>query len=191
MMPIAKRHGPHAIAAIGRVLRPMRADPARSPLVGQGFTAPQTITVSSPEFADGAPMPLACAGPGVGHNRSPELQWAGVPAESRQLVLVLDDVDVPLPTPLIHSIAVLEPNVSGLAAGAFTADQVRVIPTVLSKTGYSGPRPIPGHGPHRYRFHLLALDCPLPADINSAKHLIAAAAHHVLARGILTGSYER
>lgn len=178
-------------AFLGRMLRPMRADPARSPLAGPGFAVPQTITVSSPEFADGAPMPIRCAGPGVGDNQSPELQWTGVPPAARQLLLVLDDVDVPLRTPLIHSIAVLAADVGGLAAGAFTAERVHIIPTILSKTGYSGPRPIPGHGPHRYRFHLLALDCPLAADIDSAKRLIAAAAHHVLARGTLTGSYER
>jgi Raf kinase inhibitor-like YbhB/YbcL family protein len=176
---------------LGRLLRPLRADPARSPLSGKGFVAPRIITVSSPDFADGAPMPVRCAGPGVGDNQSPELHWTGVPSEARQLVLVLDDVDVPLRTPLIHSIAVLESDVGGLAAGAFTADQVRIIPTLLSKTGYSGPRPIPGHGPHRYRFHVLALDCPIPADVGSVKQLIAAASSHVIARGTLTGRYER
>ncbi|MUL49216.1 YbhB/YbcL family Raf kinase inhibitor-like protein [Mycobacterium sp. CBMA293] len=176
---------------IGRLLRPLRADPARSPLASSGFAAPQAITVSSLDFTDGAPMPARCAGAGVGDNESPELRWTGVPAETRQLVLVLDDVDVPLRTPLIHSIAVLEPGCTGLAAGAFTAKHVRVIPTMLSKTGYAGPRPIPGHGPHRYRFHVLALDCPLPTGINSPKQLMAAAPGHVIAMGTLTGSYER
>lgn len=179
------------IATVGRLLRPLRADPARSPLAAAGFAASHTITVSSPDFADGAAMPITCAGPGVGDNQSPELHWAGVPPQTRQLVLVLDDVDVPLRTPLIHSIAVLEPGCTGLAAGAFTTDHVRVIPTILNKTGYAGPRPIPGHGPHRYRFHVLALDRELPSDINSTKQLIVAAMHHVLASGTLTGNYER
>lgn len=136
-------------------------------------------------------MPVRCAGPGVGDNQSPELHWTGVPAEARQLVLILDDVDVPLRAPLIHSIAVLDPELGGLAAGEFNADHVRVFPTMLSKTGYSGPRPIPGHGPHRYRFHVLALDFAITTQITSTKQLIDAASTRVVARGTLTGTYER
>jgi phosphatidylethanolamine-binding protein (PEBP) family uncharacterized protein len=62
---------------------------------------------------------------------------------------------------------------------------------MLSKSGYSGPRPIPGHGAHHYRFHVLALDRPIPDDATSVKAVLAAAAGHVLARGTLTGTYER
>ena len=88
-------------------------------------------------------------------------------------------------------IAILDPTLSGLAAEAFTADHVRVIPTLLSKTGYSGPRPIPGHGPRRYRFHVPALDCPVPTAIASMRHLITAASSHVIASGVLAGNFER
>ncbi|MGB8407713.1 MAG: YbhB/YbcL family Raf kinase inhibitor-like protein [Mycobacterium sp.] len=179
------------IATVGRLLRPLRADQARSPLAAAGFAAPQTITITSPDFTDGGPMPISSAGHGVGDNNSPELRWIGVPSGTQQLLLVLDDIDVPLRTPLIHSIAVLEPDRDGLAAGAFTADSVRIVPTMLSKKGYAGPRPIPGHGPHRYRFQLLALDWPIPPDVNSVQQLMAAASGHVVARGSLTGSYER
>ena len=68
---------------------------------------------------------------------------------------------------------------------------LRTVRTRLSKDGYSGPRPIPGHGPHRYRFHVLALDRPVPSDVATVKALLAAASGHVLARGTLTGTYER
>jgi phosphatidylethanolamine-binding protein (PEBP) family uncharacterized protein len=62
---------------------------------------------------------------------------------------------------------------------------------LLSKTGYAGPRPIPGHGPHHYRFHLLALDRSIPDSAVTVKAVLAVAAGHVLARGTLTGTYER
>lgn len=176
---------------IGRLLRAVRADPARSPLNSARLQAAQTITVSSPDFVDGGPMPASSAGHGVGDDISPTLRWTGVPAGTRQLVVVLDDIDVPLRTPLIHSVAVLGPDTDGLAAGAFTTDHARIIPTMLAKNGYSGPRPIPGHGPHRYRFHVLALDCPVPAEVTSPRQLFHSAAGHVIARGTLTGSYER
>ena len=178
---------------IGRLLRPVRASAARSPLAAAAFTAPETVVITSPTFDDGAPMPARCAGHGVGDDVSPELRWSGVPAAAEQLVLFLDDVDVPLRSPLFHSVAVLDPALPGLAEGAFgigTAG-VRVVPTMLGKTGYSGPRPIPGHGPHHYRFHLLALDRRLPDSAVTVKHVLAASAGHVLARGMLTGTYER
>lgn len=176
---------------MGRLLHSVRSDPARSPLSRPELQASESITVSSPAFDDGAPMPRRHAGRGVGDDISPELNWTGIPDDARQLVLILDDIDVPLRTPLVHSIAVLRPDTGGLAAGHFSSEHVRIIPTMLAKKGYSGPRPIPGHGPHRYRFHLLALDRPVPQDVASPKQLYRAAANHVIARGTLTGSFQR
>lgn len=178
---------------IGTLLRRVRADPDRSPLAGKDFDAPITITVTSPAFADGDPIPRTHAGRGVGDDASPELHWQDVPTGTGALVLLLDDVDVPLRTPLIHSMAIVAPDAEGLGDGEFRTGTtgVRVVPTMLSKHGYSGPRPIPGHGPHRYRFHVLALDRSIPDDATSIKAVLAAASGHVLARGTLTGTYER
>jgi phosphatidylethanolamine-binding protein (PEBP) family uncharacterized protein len=178
---------------IGKVLRRVRADPVRSPLAGRGFEAPATIVVTSPAFADGGPIPRRHAGKGVGDDVSPGVQWRGIPPGTAALVLLMDDVDVPLRSPLIHGVAILAPGAEGLGEGEFRtgAEGVRVVPTMLSKDGYSGPRPIPGHGAHCYRFHLLALDRRVPEDAASVKAVLAAASGHVLARGTLTGTYER
>jgi phosphatidylethanolamine-binding protein (PEBP) family uncharacterized protein len=179
--------------ALGRLLRPVRASAARSPLAGAGFAAPDTITVTSPAFTDGGKIPRHHAGKGVGDDVSPELRWTGVPPGTAALVLLMDDVDVPLRTPLFHSVAVLEPGKDGLGDGEFRtgATGVRNVPTMLSKDGYSGPRPIAGHGPHRYRFHVLALVRRVPEDAATVKAVLAAASGQVLARGTLTGTYER
>src|SRR5882757_8481311 len=104
---------------IGRMLRRVRSDPDRSPLAGSGFEAPATITVTSPAFADGGPIPRRHAGKGVGDDVSPEVCWQGVPPGTAALVFLMDDVDVPLRTPLIHSVAVLAPDVDGLSEGEF------------------------------------------------------------------------
>ncbi|MDT5105295.1 MAG: hypothetical protein QOI25_2808 [Mycobacterium sp.] len=179
--------------AIGRLLRPVRASAARSPLAGAGFAAPDTIAVTSPAFTDAGNIPRRHAGNGVGDDVSPELRWTGVPPGTAALVLLMDDVDVPLRTPLFHSVAVLEPGNDGLGEGEFRtgATGVRTVPTMLSKDGYSGPRPIGGHGPHRYRFHVLALARRVPEDAATVKAVLAAASGQVLARGTLTGTYER
>jgi phosphatidylethanolamine-binding protein (PEBP) family uncharacterized protein len=177
----------------GRLLRNVRAGEHRSPLSGAGFAAPFAITVSSTAFSDGGAIPQSSAGKGVGDNTSPQLRWTGLPSETRQLVLIIDDVDVPLPRPLLHTIAVIDPQVQDVDAGALQPGTagMRFIPGGLGHRGYAGPRPIPGHGLHRYRFHLFALDEPIPDGVTTAKALLKQMAGHVLARGMLTGTYER
>ncbi|MBS9533390.1 YbhB/YbcL family Raf kinase inhibitor-like protein [Mycobacterium sp. M1] len=178
---------------LGRMLRRVRAGAHRSPFAGSGFDAPGIITVTSSAFTDGAAMPTSCAGKGVGDDISPPLRWDGVPAQTRQLVLIIDDVDVPLPRPLLHTVAVLDPTVDALAAGAMQPGTagLRFLRGSLGHRGYAGPRPIPGHGPHHYRFLLFAVDAPITDRVQTSRQLLLAMAGHVLARGALTGTYEQ
>ncbi len=175
---------------IGKLLRNVRAGEHRSPLAGSDFAAPDDITVTSTAFGDGSAMPTASAGKGVGDNASPQLSWAGLPSQTRQVVLIIDDIDVPLPRPLLHTVAVIEPGVQNIDTGALQPGTagIRFIPGSLGHRGYA-PRPIPDHGPHRYRFLVFALDQPVGGDATSKalKQMVG----HVLARGTLTGTYER
>lgn len=178
---------------LGKIFRRVRAGAHRSALNGSGYAAPQSIVVTSSAFADGAAMPKSSAGKGVGDNTSPALRWDPLPLDTEQVVLIIDDVDVPLPRPLLHTVAVIEPTVAGVTAGSLQPGTagMRFIRADLGHRGYAGPRPIPGHGPHHYRFHVFALDEPIADSVSSAKTLLAAMAGHVLARGLLTGVYER
>jgi phosphatidylethanolamine-binding protein (PEBP) family uncharacterized protein len=182
---------------LGKLFRRVRAGARRSPFAGSGFAAPETITVTSSAFAEGGAMPPSSAGKGsrkgLGANTSPALRWAGLPPETRQVVLIIDDVDVPLPHPLLHTIAVIEPALDQVAAGCLQPGTagMRFVRADLGHRGYAGPRPIPGHGPHHYRFHVFAMDQPIPETVTKAKALLAAMSGHVLARGVLTGTYER
>jgi Raf kinase inhibitor-like YbhB/YbcL family protein len=176
---------------LGKLLRRFRAGEDRSPLSGQEYAADTTIDVTSPAFTDGGTIPQKHAGDGVGDNVSPALQWTGVPADTKQLVLIMDDLDVPMPKPLMHTIAVLEPDVGGLAEGELKPGTtgIRLVKAFGDK--YVGPRPIAGHGSHHYRFLVFALDEPVPDEVTDHKALLTAMAGHVLARGGLTGTYER
>jgi hypothetical protein len=55
-----------------------------------------TITLRSSAFADGGSIPKAFTCDGS--DRSPPLEWSGVPAAARSLALVCDDPDAPLGT---------------------------------------------------------------------------------------------
>jgi hypothetical protein len=178
---------------IGKLLRNVRAGEHRSPFAGSDFAAPDDIAVTSNAFRDGEPLPKASGGKGVGDNTSPPLSWAGLPLQTRQVVLIIDDVDVPLPRPLLHTVAVIEPGVHSFDTGALQPGTagMRFIPGSLGHRGYAGPRPIPGHGPHHYRFLVFALDQPIPDGVATAKALLKQMAGRVLVRGTLTGTYER
>jgi Raf kinase inhibitor-like YbhB/YbcL family protein len=179
---------------IGKLLRRLPvAGERRSPFAGPDFAAPFAVTVTSAAFAEGAAIPKANAGKGVGDNLSPQLSWTGVPPGTRQLVLIIDDVDVPLPRPIVHNAAVLDPTITHLDTGALQPGTagIQAIRADLRQHGYAGPRPIPGHGPHHYRFQLFALDAPITQPVSTVKALRKQMAGHVLARGLLTGTYER
>jgi phosphatidylethanolamine-binding protein (PEBP) family uncharacterized protein len=179
------------MALLGRLFRRVRAGEHRSPLAGAQYAAPTTIAVTSTAFAPGAAIPATHAGKGVGDNLSPPIQWSGAPAQAAHIVLVMDDVDVPLPKPLLHTVALIEPRITGFGEGELQPGTVGVRCVKAFGDRYMGPRPIKGHGPHRYRFHLFALDQRVPDDVTTADEVLRAMAGHVLARGVLTGTYQR
>jgi phosphatidylethanolamine-binding protein (PEBP) family uncharacterized protein len=176
---------------IGKLLRRVRAGERRSPLSAPEYAGAATLDVTSSAFSDGGAIPQKYAGKGVGDNVSPPLQWSGVPAATKQLALVLDDIDVPGPKPLMHNIALFDADSTGIAEGDLTPGTAGVRLVKAFGDTYVGPAPIPGHGPHHYRFLLFALDERVPDEVADHKAFLAAIAGHVLARGVLTGTYER
>jgi Raf kinase inhibitor-like YbhB/YbcL family protein len=62
----------------------------------------------------------------------------------------------------------------------------------FGRSGYGGPCPPPGHGPHRYVFTLYAVDVSaLDLHGNSREALEKAVHAHTLATARLMGRYER
>jgi hypothetical protein len=123
------------------------------------------------------------------------LNWDDVPKGTEQLLLIIEDVDVPLPRPLIHTVALFSPAMTRLAEGALVSGNEHIwFPRLgLGRSGYAGPRPIPGHGPHHYGFHLYALDLAIPAstEVKGVKGVLPAVNGHVLAAAHLTGTHEQ
>jgi Raf kinase inhibitor-like YbhB/YbcL family protein len=177
----------------GRLLRNRRAGESSLAWHADGLAAPDTVQLSSPDFDANGAMPERTAGKPVGSNISPALAWSGVPAEAKELVLVVEDPDAPLNRPFVHAVARLDPSIGAVAAGDLNEGAPHQGGRgEFGRRGYSGPRPVPGHGPHSYVFQLFALDTDILGDDTlRPATVISAMKGHVIARGRLTGTYER
>ncbi|HEY7276714.1 MAG TPA: YbhB/YbcL family Raf kinase inhibitor-like protein [Trebonia sp.] len=188
------------MSIVGTLLKNRRAGEAGLAWHLPALAGPKTLQLSSAAFADGAPIPLEHAGKRIGgRETSPPLAWSIVPAGTAGLLLVMEDVDAPMGKPFVHLVALVDPTVTALPGGALSpataADGVRLLKSSMGR-GYVGPAPIKGHGPHHYVFQLFALATPAAPDNATAasvspRALLGAVRGPVLARGRLTGSYER
>jgi phosphatidylethanolamine-binding protein (PEBP) family uncharacterized protein len=184
-----------ALVPLGRALRGKRAGDQHSVRRAPALTTNQTIKFSTPAFAHGATIADRHAGLGRGPNISPALRWGTLPENTRQLLLVVEDVDVPTSRPNIHTIALFAPEITDFSEGQLTPENssVRYVPVRGGRTGYHGPRPLPGHGPHHYGFHLYALDDAIPPStpLLGLSTLLDLVTGHVIAAGFFEGTKQR
>jgi Raf kinase inhibitor-like YbhB/YbcL family protein len=133
-----------------------------------------------------------------GENISPPLSWAGLPPDTKSLVLIVDDPDAPDPMApqrtwvhwVLYNIPVqsfgLPENVTLPQLPAGTREGLND----WQRTGYGGP--CPPIGRHRYFHHLYALDTFLRDMRNPTKSQIEAAMQgHILEHTALVGLYQR
>ena len=187
---------------LGRLLKNRRAGETHTSWNLANLQGPELLTLTSQNFADGDVMPLEhCAKNIGGDDLSPHLAWPTPPHGTAQLLLVVEDIDVPLTKPAVHCVALIDPAAEHLEPGALAgrrpAARVRVLRSTIGR-GYHGPAPIKGHGPHRYIFQLFALATPVGGDPNATPPdrarpgaLLPAITPPVLSRGRLTGIFER
>jgi len=181
---------------LGVLLRNRRAGHHTLAWARPDLQAPETFTLTSPAFEHGEPIPPRHRGRIRGPNVSPPLSWSPPPEATRELVLVVQDPDVPMKRPATHALTVgIAPELGSLAENALAHPSpvhgLRHGTGVLGHRGYSGPLPIRSHGPHSYVFQLFALDEPvgLPARF-TLDQTLEAIAGHVIARARLDGTYE-
>lgn len=151
---------------------------------GKEVATPSVMTVSSGQFVSSImPVQFTCAWPKV---TTPPLSWAGEPAGTKSIALVVDDSAAPI-TPYVYWIVFnIDPQAQTLMEGQLPpgARQAR---NSAGSVGYRPP--CPGPGGHTYRFTVYALDTvldlPNGTSLQSAWRAIAAAA---IGRGRLTAS---
>lgn len=156
-----------------------------------------SLELSSPAFADGARMPERFTADGDGV--SPPLTWGMPPAGTARLALLVEDADAPAPQPLVHAVVWGIPADAGrLAEGAVIGDGAGTPERDVGRNsyfreGWLPPDPPTGHGPHRYSFQLFALDAGAgdPGETPGRSAVLEAMAGHVLAAGVMIGTYSR
>jgi len=158
--------------------------------------APESFTLTSPAFDHGTPIPDDHRGRLFGKNISPALAWTTPPEGTRELLLVVQDPDVPAKKPAIHALtAGIDPSLHVIPENGLTDPSP--IPGLkhgrggLGRRGWSGPLPPRSHGPHTYAFQLFALDDqPDLPDKFTLADAVRAMTGHVIARARLDGTYE-
>lgn len=195
------------MALLGTLLRNRRPAQSSHAWNQANLAAPETIEITSRDFTDGGSLAQRHTGKRVGgENLSPHLAWDELPTGPAELLLLVEDIDAPIGAyPAVHCLAIIDEarlqTPHELPPGALAARNpgpgVTILRAVIGR-GYHGPEPLKGHGPHRYVFQIYALGHSL---LNRPGHdtllktrsraVLASIDAPVLARGRITGTYER
>ena len=130
-----------------------------------------------------------------GRDISPPLRWDNAPSGTRSFALICDDPDAPMGTWVhwvIYNIPAgssqlpeAVPTTEKLDSGAWQGTND------FGRFGYGGPCP-PRGKPHRYFFHLYALDIELSGrEGMTKKDLLAEMKSHILETAEFHGLYGR
>ncbi len=181
---------------LGRALRNRHAGEHTIIWARPELQAPESFTLTSPAFSHRTPIPERHRGRIFGANVSPAIAWTTPPAGTAELVLIVQDPDVPLKTPATHALTLgIDPALDGIPENGLTHPSpipgIKHGKSALGRRGWVGPKPPRSHGPHSYVFQLFALDyhLDLPEKFTLADALDAMTGH-VIARARLDGTYE-
>lgn len=141
------------------------------------------LTVTSPGFEDGDPIPAkyTCDGEDI----NPELNIADIPDNAVSLLLIMDDPDAPSGT-FTHWLVW---NIS--LSGNITENSIPGAEGLNSagRASYTGP--CPPSGTHRYFFKIYALDTKLELSEGSEREIVENAMEgHVIGYGQLMGTFR-
>ncbi len=152
------------------------------------------ITLRSPSFENGKSIhsKFTCDG----ENINPELLIESVPAETKSLVLIMDDPDIPETAKKTYNIDVWDHwimfNIPPDTAVIKEGESPEGVSGANTRGGTDYKGPCPPDREHRYFFKIYALDKMLDLPSGSPKANIEKAMDgHIIAEGELIGLYKR
>jgi Raf kinase inhibitor-like YbhB/YbcL family protein len=146
------------------------------------------LSLISDSFKNGQPIPKQYTCDGA--DQTPVLRWGAPPVGTKSFALVIDDPDAPSGTFRHWGVFDIPASARSIGDGKHIGIEVT---NDFGKSGYGGPCPPKGHGPHHYHFKLFALDVDRLDVSPNAKVVDVenAAKQHAIAQGELIGTYER
>ena len=153
------------------------------------------VVVTSPAVdVDGRLDPTFTQG---GDNGSPPLEWTAVP-DAQAWAVIVQDPDAPKAEPVTHwAIWDIPGEAVGLPQGIEPYNRPVTPQDAIQgrnsqgSYGYVGPKPPPGHGPHRYHFQVFALGKRLGLDPEAPlADLVGALKGNTVASGELIATFE-
>lgn len=169
---------------------------AQGPGGGKGRGGPKGpgLTLTSPDFQDGAVIDDKYTQKGGQKGPSPRLEWSNVPMGTQSFALLMHDPDVAMQKGLGDVTHWMAFNIPGTATGlpggvpneAKLPDGTIQITNTGRSIGYMGPG-APAPGPyHHYTFILYALDTTLSLGPDATREQVEMAMNgHILAKGVL------
>jgi len=150
------------------------------------------MNITSSAFANNQAIPskFTCDGNDI----NPELSFSEVPADTKSLVLIMDDPDAPAGTAnpgWVHWLVFnIDPALTKIDENSVPQNAIQGY-TDFGRSDYGGP--CPHGGVHHYVFTLYALNLDkLSLDSNATKtDLLKAMDGHIINSGQLVGTYER
>ena len=131
-----------------------------------------------------------------GGNVSPRVEWSGAPQDTRSFAIVVEDPDAPSGTFRHWAAYDIDPDTNWLSEGAGSSvlgAPIQMATNDFGNARYDGPQPPKGHGKHRYRFRLFALDTA-ELDLGNeptAEQVLEAASEHAIAEADVIGTFSR
>ncbi len=161
----------------------------------------EALFISSPAFADMERIPDEYTG--FGEDVSPELRLENVCEETESIVVIMDDLDIPIRGILNHWVIWNIPRTEiipkAIPAGetVVLSEKVKTLRNAVQgvaygKHRYRGPKiPFFLKNKHRYVFRVYCLDAYLELPATARKRDVEKAMEgHVLQAGNLTGMYQ-
>lgn len=175
------------------------AAPAKAQMQQAAPPAMPGLTLTSPDFEDGAVIPNKFT-QAVEMYISPKLEWTHVPANTASFALIMHDPDVAIDKKTGDVLHWLAFNIPGTSTGlpeAVPANATLPDGTIQGKNrsgavGYRGPG-APAAGPyHHYTLELFALDTKLSLGPDATRDdVLAAMQGHILGKGVLVGRFHK
>ncbi|CCE73000.1 Piso0_000009 [Millerozyma farinosa CBS 7064] len=189
----------YILKCLGYLLYRVRAG-EENLLCNQSFLSevPRNVKITSDQFADGEQLPFDNTM--YGKNLCPSLLIKASEVEgAKSIALLVEDSDVPLPSPAVHLFAFdIDKNGTYFEEGELNKpkeDKYKLGKGTLGFMGFFGPRPPPAHGTHKYTFAAFLLNEAGTKELSAANkpsitELTEVVKKSCLGMGTLLGTYE-